>query len=369
MRTDTTSLPGESPGTQRSLTRHVWGEAGARPKIYLQAALHADEMPGVLVLQQLMDLLDAAEDRILGEVSVVPMANPIGFAQWISHKPQGRQDLESMQNFNRHYPDLAVLAGDRIESRLGPDEAANRDIIRAAFAEVLDELDIHSDLDAQRQALLRWSHDADFVLDCHCDHFAVLHFYASTVRPDISSLLARCIGADLALIQEISGGNAFDEAHTAPWAALKRRFGDRFPIPLPCFSTTLEYRGQFDVADDLAVQDAANLMTFLEAIGAVRGPGQPAHADCPHLPLAGAAEGFAPQGGVVSWLRKAGDTVTQGEAIAHVINPITRQSLPVAAPASGLLFRTELWPSVLGGQSLCHVAGAQIVRSGNLLSD
>ena len=50
--------------------------APAGRKVYLQAGLHADEMPGVLVLQHLMALLDEAEKRgqILGEVLVVPAA-------------------------------------------------------------------------------------------------------------------------------------------------------------------------------------------------------------------------------------------------------------------------------------------------------
>ena len=114
MTVQTIDLAGEAPGSTRRLVRHSWGAAGARPKVYLQAALHADEMPGVIALQHLMDLLDVAEaeGRITGEICVVPLANPIGFGQWISHKPMGRQELESMQNFNRHYPDLAALIAD-----------------------------------------------------------------------------------------------------------------------------------------------------------------------------------------------------------------------------------------------------------------
>ena len=78
-------------------------------------------------------------------------------------------------------------------------------------------------------ALLNWSCDADYMLDLHCDHFAVLHLYASTARPGDTSLLCRASGARLALIEDVSGGNAFDEAHTVPWLHLRQRFGDRIP--------------------------------------------------------------------------------------------------------------------------------------------
>ena len=61
MRTETVPLSGPSPGTTRTLTRHHWGPPGARPKVYLQGGLHADEMPGPLALFHLMQMLDAAE--------------------------------------------------------------------------------------------------------------------------------------------------------------------------------------------------------------------------------------------------------------------------------------------------------------------
>jgi len=364
-------LAGEAPGAVRTLVRHIWGRPGARPKVYLQAALHADEMPGVIALQYLMDLLDTAEaeGRITGEISVVPLANPIGFGHWISHKPMGRQDLDSMQNFNRHYPDLAALIGDSLDGKLTASADENLTIIRKAMGTAIAKLPIKTDLDAQRQTLLGWSHDADYVLDCHCDHVAVMHLYAAPLRPSDTSLLCRCTGAKLALIQEISGGNAFDEVHTVPWAALKRRYAGRFPIPEGCFSTTLEYRGQFDVDDESGAQDGANLLAFLGAVGAVQGTNAPAFEDAPHFPLGGSGEAFAPQGGVVTWKKQPGDWLTKGEIVAHVTDPMTRLRMPVAAPNDGLLFRIELWRHCLRGQSLFNVAGKDVLRTGDLLSD
>jgi predicted deacylase len=86
MRVETTCLRPESPGSDRVLTSLVFGRAGAGPKAYLQAGLHADEMPGVLVLQALIPLLEAAETegRIAGEIRLVPLANPLGASQWLA---------------------------------------------------------------------------------------------------------------------------------------------------------------------------------------------------------------------------------------------------------------------------------------------
>jgi uncharacterized protein len=327
-------------------------------------------MPGPLALWHLMALLDAAEaeGRVAGHVVVVPLANPIGLSEWLLHKPMGRRDLEGAHNYNRGYPDLAALAGDALDGQLGTDADENAQLIRAAFAKALAGLEPESEVDELRVRLLEGSHDADYVLDLHCDHQAVMHLYASSAKPGTAALLGRCVGAELALREDNSGGNAFDEAHTAPWRALRARFPGH-PVPDGCFSTTLEYRGQMDVSDALAAKDALGLMAFLSAVGAVTGGPEPAHAAPEEMPLAGAVEFFAPMGGIVSWVTAPGDRVTEGQVLGHVTDAASRIRLPIVAPTTGLLFRQELWPSCLKGQGLCHVAGLEIRRQGDLLSN
>lgn len=370
MQTETVRLAGASPGTDRTLTRHHWGRIGARPKVYLQAGLHADEMPGPLALWHLMALLDAAKTagRIAGHVVVVPLANPIGLSEWLLHKPVGRRDLEGAHNFNRGYPDLAALSGDALQGQLGTDEGENVRLIRTAFAEVLATLETSSEVDELRVRLLEGSYDADFVLDLHCDHRAVMHLYASSAKPGTAALLARCVGAELALMEDTSGGHAFDEAHTAPWRALRARYPG-YPVPDGCFSTTLEYRGQMDVSDDLAAADALGLMAFLSAVGAVTGGPAPAHPAPEEMPLAGAVEFLAPMGGIVTWTTRPGDRVTEGQVLGHVTDAAARRRVPIVAPVTGMLFRQEMWTSCLKGQGLCHVAGVERRRQGDLLSN
>lgn len=85
--------------------------AGQRRKIYLQAGLHADELPGMLVLHYLKRLLSQAErrDELQSEIILVPLANPPGLAQVLLNGGVGRFDLVSGRNFNRDFPDLALL--------------------------------------------------------------------------------------------------------------------------------------------------------------------------------------------------------------------------------------------------------------------
>lgn len=370
MQTETVPLSGPSPGTTRNLTRHHWGTIGARPKVYLQAGLHADEMPGPLALYHLMELLDQAEaeGRITGHVVVVPLANPIGLSEWLLHKPVGRRDLEGAQNFNRRFPDLAALAGDALDGQLGPDAEANVALIRQAFAKAIAQQRPQTEVDELRLKLIEGSFDADHVLDLHCDHHAVMHHYTSSAQAGIGELLGRAVGSKLALMADLSGGNAFDEAHSAPWRALRERFPDH-PVPDPCFATTLEYRGQHDVSDPMAMADAEGLMAFLSGVGAVTGGPDPMHPAAETAPLAGTLEFMAPMGGVVSWVTVPGDHVTEGQVLGHVTDPSTRRRIEITAPTTGLLFRQELWTSCLKGQGLCHVAGQDARRVGELLSD
>lgn len=48
-------LPEHALGGQRQITSFHFGQPGKGEKIYLQAGLHADEVPGMLVLHYLKD--------------------------------------------------------------------------------------------------------------------------------------------------------------------------------------------------------------------------------------------------------------------------------------------------------------------------
>ena len=91
------------------LTSFHFGAPGTGKKVYIQAALHADEVPGMLVAQFLRTELQALDDagKIRGEVILVPAANPIGLAQAIHGAPFGRFDLSTGTNFNRAYKHVA----------------------------------------------------------------------------------------------------------------------------------------------------------------------------------------------------------------------------------------------------------------------
>jgi len=352
-----------------------FGQAGAGPKATLQAALHADEIPGLLVAHHLRERLAALEaaGRILGEVVLVPVANPVGLAQRVLHSPLGRFELASGENFNRHYADLTETVAASVDGRLGADPAANVEIIRAALREAAAALPARTQVESLRRVLLNLSIDADVVLDLHCDSQAVLHLYTETSAWPQAEPLARLMGAQAVLLAEVSGDNPFDEACSTPWPRLAARFGPATPVPSACVAVTVELRGESDVTHELAARDAQALLDYL----CWRGMIAPAPGDAPPVlpplraeatPLAGSIPVSAPHGGVVVYLRELGATVTAGERLADLIEPMSGLVTPLLSPVDGVLYVQERRRFVPTGTGVLRVAGREAVRTGKLLS-
>src|SRR4029079_1462057 len=130
------------PGTARSIAWLRFGRAGARPKVYIQAAIHANELPGAIALHYLMTMLAKADSdrRIRGEVIVVPTVNPIGQSQLVGNNHLGRYDLLSRDNFNRNCGDLPGAVAERVGKQLARDAAANVALIRKAALAALQAM-------------------------------------------------------------------------------------------------------------------------------------------------------------------------------------------------------------------------------------
>jgi len=361
-----------SLGTQRQLVSWHFGTAGAGRKAYIQASLHADELPGMLVADHLHDLLLAAEARgeILGEVVLVPIANPIGLSQTVMHRQVGRFELGSMENFNRHYPDFFNLVKDEVASQLGADAEVNKRIIRAAMGRVLDRESVSTELQSQRHELMKLSHDADLVLDLHCDFEAVMHMYVEQPMLDQMVPLARYLGARAVLWARGSGPLiSFDEALSGPWWRLQEHFKNCFPVPLACASTTVELRSQTDVSDELAAQDARAIVNYLCERGVLAGPAPALPAAlCEPTPLAATDDMHAPHPGVVAFCRQPGDVVKAGEVLAHIVDPLNRRRTPITTRTNGVIYACHNLRWATTGMEICRVAGTIPIRSGNLLS-
>ena len=118
------------------------GPEDAKKKVYLQAALHADEQPGILVLHHLLQLLrdaDAAGD-LKAEFVLFPMVNPLGMGDIEFGQHQGRYSRSTGVNHNRGWPVLYDAVGPELAAKLGSDAGENIDLVRAALRDWVESL-------------------------------------------------------------------------------------------------------------------------------------------------------------------------------------------------------------------------------------
>lgn len=371
----TIPLPSPAAGTTRALSVLRFGKEGAGPKAYIQASLHADELPGMLVAHHLRLQLAALEQQgsLRGEVILVPAANPIGLAQTLLGTSQGRFDLRTGQNFNRMFHNLSADVLKLVKDQLGPDAGANQALIRTAIRDSLRDrqrdLAATDELSAQRLALMRLAADADVVLDLHCDCESVLHMYTGTPLWERAAPLAGLLGVRVALLATESGDDPFDEACSRIWWDIAAQVGEQFPVPMACLAATIELRGFTDVNHTDAARDAAAVLDFLRLQGIVAGPlSQAVPPACEPTPLAGCMPLAVPSAGLVVYLRELGETVRAGDPLIDLIDPVSGSVQQLLAPVDGIYFARENRRYVSPGTRVSKVAGREALRSGALLS-
>jgi len=369
------ALPQMTPGTRRSIAFHRFGKVGARPKVYLQAAIHANELPGAMALHHLMPMLAAADraGRIRGEIVVVPTINPIGLAQLVGNNHLGRYELLGRDNFNRNWPDLSGPVEERVGKRLARDATANVAAIRRAALASLGALRPQNELQALRTAAMKLAVDADIVLDLHCDLQAALHLFISRKDwPGAAQALAADIGAQATLYNDpYPDALTFSGVNSALWA----RLAERFPgadIPQACLSATLEYRGQSDVNHRYGEADARNLYRFFVRRGIIAGrAGGLPRLKAQATPIAGMDVGYCPKPGILVFHVREGDRVRKGMAVCEVIDPADprgpRARTQMLSRTDGILFSRRpdgrlAWPGMVayriaGAKELAHRKG------------
>ncbi|TVT84803.1 succinylglutamate desuccinylase/aspartoacylase family protein [Pseudomonas sp. H3(2019)] len=363
-------LPWGHLGTERSLSVFRFG-AGSR-KVYIQASLHADELPGMRTAWELKKRLTEleAQAQLNGVIELVPVANPIGLDQHLQSAHMGRFELGSGKNFNRAFYELSGPVGELIGSQLGNDAEANIALIRQTMGQVLDRLPAPaSQLEALHRLLLRHACEAEITLDLHCDFEAVIHLYALPQHwPRWRSLAAR-LKAGVALLCEDSGGSSFDESCSSPWLRLAKAFPEA-AIPPANLATTLELGSMGDTRVDQAQANCEAILGFLAEQGFIAGQWPQAPDECCEgMPFEGTEYLFAPHHGVVSFLREAGEWIEKGDALFEVVDPLSDRLTVVCAGTSGVLFALDRGRYTQPGIWQAKVAGRETIRVGKLVND
>ncbi len=376
MRIEYHALDGTSLGTTRHVTAVHFGPEDAQRKIYIQASLHADELPGSLVVYHLRPLLEQLEQagRVQSHIVLVPLCNPIGLDQPLMYRQNGRFDAFSGRNFNRlvnlplYERVLARLQAD--PEVLGADAQANVATIRQLMAQELQTYEPQTQVDLLQHLLVRLAYDADVVLDLHCDEKAVMHTYTLPQLWERAEPLVRYLRSECQILSENSGSNAFDEFLSTIWLRLSREF-PQVNIPLASFTITVELRGEADLQHEKAQTDAQAIVQYLAHIGAID-LDEKATQPMPDLirephPLSGLAYVLAPTSGIVVYHVRAGETVTKGQLLADIVDPVHQLCTPVYTPTNGFVYATHHANFAQQGVTLVSVSGSTDLGLGEVL--
>ena len=287
--------------------------AGDAPSAYLQAGVHADEIPGMLVLHKLMARLHEAEASGLlrGTVTIVPQANPFGIGQFRQGRILGRFHDATGRNFNR------------------------------GFLESIAAQTPRTNLEIWQKKLVALAADADIILDLHTDDEALPYIYFHKALWPAARDLSAALGSSVAILWDDMGDGAFEEAAVLPWLE-ENNFEGRI-------ATTIELRGQADVDDRLAQQDVDGLYDFLCARGVIAQDVTLPDWKGIATPTAHMETLFAPAAGVLIFERALGEIIEEGAIIARIFPLPGRPESEhlVRAPQTGLFltrYRDRLVP-------------------------
>ena len=334
------AIPGDTPGTGWTLPVLRFRGTGAdAPRIYIQAALHANELPGTAVLHFLCERLRQAEveGTILGDITIVPQANPIGAAQWHFGAMEGRFDLGSRTNFNRDFPLISI---------------ADRDGL-------IEGLDRYRAPERLKRQLLHMALGADLVLDLHCDDESLQYAYIDEIYWPEAGDLAAALSMDAVLLSD-GESSAFEEAVSFAWKSGENE-GQKPRLPGK-LSVTVELRGTRDVYPGMAASDAEGLWRFLATRGLVRDDAvQIGDFTGPAVPLDNIEMVRTPAGGTVLFHRNIGERVEAGDLLATVITApgMAGGTIDVRAPQDGLIVTRVSDRLVRRRSDLMKIAGGE----------
>jgi predicted deacylase len=346
-------IEGDTPGIAWRLpVLHFAGSDKSAPKVYIQAALHAGELPGTALLHFLCERLRKAETdgAIQSDIVVVPHANPIGAAQSLFGGLEGRFELGSRANFNRDFPLIAL--GDR--------------------PKLLDNLDRLPAVVRLKRQLIHMALGADLVIDLHCDDESLQYAYIDSAFWPEASDLAAALDMEAVLLSD-GESSAFEEAVSYAWkyevAGQKK---SRLPGKL---SVTVELRGTRDVYPEMAQKDADGLWKFLAARGIVRDEDASLGGfSGPAFPLDNIEMIRTPKAGTVLFHRNIGERVAKGERLATIITApgMPDSTIDILAPQAGLIVTRVSDRLVRRGADLMKIGcdmPSSVVRKPGTLED
>ncbi|WP_394131572.1 succinylglutamate desuccinylase/aspartoacylase family protein [Shewanella maritima] len=315
------------------------GESCEAPSVYIQANVHGAEVQGNAVIYQLMQMLEGYD--IVGDIKLIPLANPLGINQKSGEFTLGRFDPITGVNWNREYYDHDVDIADWYQQHQHLDNqaliASFKSLLLASCQARLNNAWGISTGHRLAVTLQSMAHQADIVLDLHTGPKSCKHLYC----PEYDMAAAKFFSIPYTLVIPKEFGGAMDEAAFCPWwqlADVAKQSGRALAldhgVPVSAFTLELASQERIDLAD--AKEDALGILAYLSHRGVIKNKVQPADMPRYGCYLAHYRKFYAPQSGMVEYTAKLGEPLVAGEPLVHLLRVEDYGSdnalLPVSLP-------------------------------------
>ena len=329
------------------------------PKIYIQAGIHGNEPPGILLASQLVEKIRrlSADNAVFSELTIVPLCNPLALEQISYGEIIGRFDVNSGINFNRNFADVSqqVLAAASNYQKLASNTAQKLAI------DMLSEIEASDTASRMKLELQKLAYAHDLVIDLHADTKSVLHIYAPERLDGEIEKLASALNCDLVLESPPHSDGGFDDSFNYFWSEIEAELIDPEKKPQAC---TVELRGRYDIDESLLIEDLSALIQFLFRPAS----GQPDnYGNQPKISLtlnidtviATRLSCFRP-------IARLGQEVKKGDKVGEFLDPKNLgegEPMPLIANIDGLFFTHSHLGVVPKGHTLYKIAGFEPVHN------
>ena len=297
---------------------HFKGANPTAPKVYVQANVHGAEVQGNAVIFQLMKQLE--ELNIQGDITLVPLANPLGINQKSGEFTLGRFDPITGVNWNREY----LAANFNIEAWFLANRELSDVVLFERFREELIENCVSKlsepwGLSSGKRlavTLQKMAHEADIILDLHTGPKSCKHLYCPKYALDAAHYFS--IPHTLVMPNDFDG--AMDEACFTPWWQLvdiASSHGRELSIPTVAFTLELGSQERIDLED--ALIDAEGILAYLSHRGVILDDIKPLEMQRVACQLKDYRKLYAPISGLVEYLVPLGEAVSKQEAVARLL--------------------------------------------------
>jgi predicted deacylase len=308
----------------RNMNVPIYRMKGARPgpTVYIQSSIHGAEVQGNVVIYHLIQRLK--EMDICGEIILVPNCNPIGTNIKAGEYTLGRFDPVNGTNWNRGYF-FDKNAVEQFAKTVTPEESIDgikrrfRQYLSTAIDRKLKEpwgLGLAQQLNLKLQQM---AVNADFVLDLHNGPVSTRHVYVPEYAKESALLfnIPHCI-----FIPNVFAG-ALDEATFCPWWTLQECIANDLhrTVQFNVEAFTLEMGSQEVINFAEGDIDATSILSYLNAKGLLHNCTiHPAPMERLGVMLSDYKTLFTDWGGMVEYIAKPGQRVSQGAPLAQVLN-------------------------------------------------